>query len=92
MGRIKHPEYATPPAFIHPTDIVRGFVDPDEAARRWNAHDALVRALQNADKALAALIVTFHEEAPKCSKGYTFPALVALNALRDTLGRVDGPK
>ena len=50
MGRIKHPEYATPPAFIHPTDIVRGFVDPDEAARRWNAHDALVALARDVAK------------------------------------------
>ena len=42
MSRTKHPEYATPPATVHPTDIARGLVDPDEAARRWNAHDALV--------------------------------------------------
>ena len=42
MSRVKKPENAEPPAFVHPTDIVRGLVDPDEAARRWNAHDALV--------------------------------------------------
>ena len=50
----------------------------------------LLAALQDADKALAALIVTFHEEAPKCSKGYTFPALTTLNAIRDTLARATG--
>ena len=46
MSRIKHPEYATPPATVHPTDIARGLVDPDEAARRWNAYSELVDALK----------------------------------------------
>lgn len=48
MSRIKHPEYAEPPATVHPTDIVQGFVDPDEAARRWNLHPEMVSMLRKA--------------------------------------------
>lgn len=81
--------------------VCRVFTDPNQDslptmpqaranARIIAAAPAMLGALQDADKALAALIVTFHEESPKCSKGYTFPALTTLNAIRDTIARATG--
>jgi len=88
MSRTKHPEYATPPATVHPTDIARGLVDPDEAARRWNAHDALV--------ALARGIVGYVEgpwfdaDNPEPEGRASWRAM--RNKALDILGAVDGPK
>ena len=88
MSRAKKPENATPPAFIHPTDIMQGLVDPDEAARRWNAHDALV--------ALARGIVGyvegrwFYADNPDPEGRASWRAM--RNRALDILGAVDGPK